>query len=198
MKALLLLLLLIPSQLHATKKPTKVESPNEFVIYDENFNKFYIASGYMGDFGDIKMNTRWDKDPANGKTCIRVEYNALRAQGAGWAGVYWQNPANNWGDKKGGRDLSAYKKLTFKVRGDKGRETIDKFGVGGIAGQTEEGDTDQNSIGPVDLTNKWQDMEIDLKGRDLSMIIGGFLWAANADSNPEGFVFYLDDIKFVK
>jgi hypothetical protein len=37
---------------------------------------------------------------------------------------------------------------------------------------------------------------IDLKGKDMSYIIGGFAWATNADVNPDGATVYLDEIKF--
>mgnify|MGYP001585473654 CR=1 FL=1 len=47
------------------------------------------------------------------------------------------------------------------------------------------------------LTKDWKDYEIDLTGLDLSYIIGGFVWAAKADDNPEGAVFYLDDVAYV-
>ena len=37
---------------------------------------------------------------------------------------------------------------------------------------------------------------IDLKDRDLSYISGGFCWATNLNNNPDGAVFYLDDIRY--
>ena len=36
--------------------------------------------------------------------------------------------------------------------------------------------------------------DIDLEGKDLSHIIGGFCFAASKDDNPNGFVVYFDDI----
>ena len=42
----------------------------------------------------------------------------------GWGGVVWQNPANNWGDKPGGWNLTGAKKLSFWARGDKGGEKV--------------------------------------------------------------------------
>ena len=46
------------------------------------------------------------------------------------------------------------------------------------------------------LTQEWKQYEIDLSGKDLSYISGGFCWATNLDVNPDGVVFYLDDIKY--
>ena len=208
-----------------TKKTAAAAAPSDpefYVYHDRGFRgNHYIPSGWMGDFGDLKMNQGWPKNanaPAKSKegkgskadetktpvaqpgedTCIQIKYSAERKQGAGWAGIYWQSPANNWGDKKGGFDLSAYSKLTFMARGEEGGETIDKFFIGGITGQTEEGDTDEASVSPVTLTKEWKTYEISLKGLDMSHIIGGFGFAANADSNPNGLTMYVDEIKLVK
>ena len=48
----------------------------------------------------------------------------------------------------------------------------------------------------MELTNQWKQYTIDLKGKDLSNIIGGFAWAGSKDDNPDGFTIYLDDIRF--
>lgn len=187
-----------------------------FYIYTERGSRLnhYVPSGWMGDYGDLKMNQGWvksmvgkDKKDSKAKadspkpgedTCIQVRYTAERKQGAGWAGIYWQHPANNWGDKRGGFDLSAYSKLTFMAKGDQGGEVVDKFFIGGITGQTEEGDSDEASLSPVTLTKEWKKYEISLKGLDMSHIIGGFGFAANADANPNGFTAYIDDIRLEK
>ncbi len=188
-------------------------SGDVFYIFTERGSRLnhYIPSGWMGDYGDLKFNQGWkekvEKPKSAGKkpageakdeTAIQVKYTAERKQGAGWAGIYWQNPANNWGDKRGGFDLSGYKKLKFWARGDKGGEIIDKFFIGGITGQTEEGDSDEASISPVELTKEWKEYSVDLTGLDLSHIIGGFGMAANAEVNPSGFSIYLDEIRLEK
>ena len=60
-------------------------------------------------------------------------------------------------------------------------------------------DSDSASIGPIKLTTEWKKYEIDLRGKDLSYVIGGFCWATNIDVNdPEGIVFYLDEIRYEK
>ena len=56
--------------------------------------------------------------------------------------------------------------------------------------------SDAASIGPITLENKWKKYDIDLAGKDLKKIIGGFCWAASRDDNPNGFVLYLDEIRF--
>ncbi|MFH0732761.1 MAG: hypothetical protein V2A72_07575 [Candidatus Omnitrophota bacterium] len=157
-------------------------------------NNHYIASGWMGDHGDIKFNDMCMENPHSGTTCIKIEHLPRRSQGAGWIGVYWQNPANNWGSKKAGFDLTGAKKLTFWARGEKGTEIISEFKMGGITGEFS--DTASAGIGPATLTQEWKQYEIDLIGQDLSHIIGGFCFSTNADDNPDGVVFYLDDIMY--
>lgn len=154
----------------------------------------YIPSGYMGDYSDIKMDRSSFENPRSGTTCIKIVYTNDASQGARWAGVQWQNPANNWGDRKGGFDLTGATKLTFWVRGEKGGERIEEFKMGGISGMYP--DSDIAGIGPVLLTEEWKQYEMDLRGKDLSYISGGFAWATNLDVNPDGATFYLDDIKF--
>jgi len=168
----------------------------EFVVYaDKNSrDNHYIPSGWMGDYGDIKLNDQVAQKPQSGTTCMQFSYTAKKAQGQGWAGVYWQNPANNWGTKKGGFDLTGMNKVTFWARGEKGGEAIQKFMVGGITGTY--ADTANIEIGPIELTNTWKQYTINITGKDLSYISGGFCWVTTADLNPNGCTFYLDNIKF--
>jgi hypothetical protein len=175
-------------------------NPKEFAVYlDKNSREnHYIPSGWMGDHGDIKINDQCADNPHSGTTCIRFEYSAKKAQGQGWAGMYWQNPAQNWGSKKGGFNLAGMNKLTFWARGAKGGEIIQKVMVGGIGIDTRATYPDSSlaEMGPIELTDSWKQYTVNLAGKDLSSISGGFGWATNADLNPEGCVFYIDDIKF--
>ncbi|MFH0826856.1 MAG: hypothetical protein V1923_03090 [Candidatus Omnitrophota bacterium] len=170
--------------------------PKEFVVYaDKNSREnHYIPSGWMGDYGDIKLNDQVMQNPQSGTTCMQISYSAKKAQGQGWAGIYWQNPANNWGTKKGGFDLTGMTKVTFWARGEKGGEAIQKFIVGGIKGTY--ADTANIEIGPIELTNAWKQYTINITGKDLSYISGGFGWVTTADLNPDGCTFYLDNIRF--
>ncbi len=154
----------------------------------------YAPSGWMGDWGDIKINQTEFDNPHAGTTCFKVTYSAVRTQGANWAGIYWQNPPNNWGGAKGGWDITGAKKLTFWARGEKGGEKIEEFRAGGIGGEFP--DSDIASIGPVLLTQEWKQYEIDLADKDLTHISGGFMWSANVDGNPQGFNIFFDDIKY--
>lgn len=156
----------------------------------------YIPSGWMGDYGDIRINDGCKVNPYSGKTCIEIKYSARKSNGAGWMGIFWQNPPNNWGDQMGGYDLTGYKKLKFFARGEKGGEVIQEFKIGGINGTY--ADSDSTSIGPVTLGDEWEEFEIDLRGLDLSYISGGFGMSASSINNPNGFTIYLDDIRYEK
>jgi len=180
-----------------TMKPEgKKQEAMPFYVYADrsSLKNHFIPSGWMGDYGDMKLETGSNEDPYLGDTCIKIIYNGKGAQGARWAGMYWQNPANNWGTIDAGFDLSKATKFTFWARGAKGQERIEEFKIGGIMG--EYSDSDSAGIGPVILNKDWTQYSIDLKGKDLSNVIGGFCWATNVDVNPEGATFYLDELKY--
>ena len=159
----------------------------------------------MGDVGDIHINEASGDNPHSGETCIRVVYDA---EGEGpnecpypgtckWAGVYWQNPPNNWGKDPvwagRGFDLSGYNRLVLWARAEK--PAVIELQVGGISEPY--GDSLIYPRGThADLTEDWQEFEIGLEGADLRHIIGGFVWVTNWDTNPHGVTFYLDDIRF--
>jgi hypothetical protein len=174
--------------------PEKNKTVMPFAVYVENNSKHnhFTPSGWMGDYGDIKMDLVCKENPRSGNSCIKIVYNAKSTQGMGWIGIYWQQPPNNWGDAKGGYDLTGAKKLTFYVRGEIGGEKVAEFKVGGIPGDFPDSDT--VSIGPIELKKTWVQYSVDLTRRDLRNIIGGFCFVAYKDDNPNGFTMYLDDI----
>ena len=178
------------------KPESRKQESIPFYIYSDSSSpkNHFIASGWMGDSSDIRYEGVNREDPYLGDTCIKITYNNKATQGSRWAGIYWQNPANNWGNVDGGFDLSKATKVTFWAKGAKGGERIEEFKIGGIMG--EYSDSDIASIGPVILNKEWTQYTIDLKGKDLSYIIGGFCWATNLDANPDGATFYLDEIKY--
>jgi len=167
-----------------------------FKIYSDanSPDNHFAPSGWMGDWGDIKLNVSDMSNPHSGSTAIKITYTAQKTKAANWAGIYWQNPPNNWGNQEGGYDLTGASKLSFWARGEKGGEKIEEFRSGGIPG--EYADSDVAGIGPIVLTSEWKKYEIDLRDKDLSSISGGFMFSANVDGNPSGFTVYLDDIKY--
>lgn len=169
-----------------------------FAVYTDGSDpgNHYVPSGYMGDYQAVAMNQFWAGHPHDGKTCIRVTYRGPTPGSVSWAGAYWQNPVDNWGTVPGptGYDLSRATRVTFWVRGQTGTERI-KFLVGGITGPY--GDSLLPAVTQVlTLSTAWQQVTIPLAGMDLTHIIGGFGWEANAQDDPQGASFYLDDIVY--
>ncbi len=147
--------------------------------------------------------------PHSGATCVKCSFTA---QQTNWAGCYFQNgilidkdtqPRENWGDyPDSGYDLRDAGKLTFWARADdEAWVEFFTFGVGR--------DVNGNPVSPypdsskkistkyISLSKDWKQYSIDFNnGLDLSYIIGGFGLATSAPYNPEGAVFYLDDIKY--
>ncbi len=174
-----------------------------FYIYkDKNDpSNHFIPSGWMGDYGDLKFNDQCSEEVASGSTSIKITYTARRSQNQGWAGIYWQSSANNWGQRQSGYDLTGFNKLVFKAKGENGGEIITKVKVGGIVRDAQGNpvaypDSVDVEFGPIKLTDKWQEYSINLAGKDLSYINGGFCIIFNADQIQKEQVIYLDDIYF--
>lgn len=170
--------------------------PRALYIYSDyrSPKNHYIPSGWMGDYADLTLDDASTTSPAAGKTCIKITYGAHVSQGFGWAGMYWQDTKDNWGDKSTGLNLTGMKRLTFWARGETGGEVIAEFKVGGISGKIE--DTVESRIGPIVLSRDWQQYTIDLSDADLQRVMGGFAWSASFYSNRDGMTFYLDEIRF--
>jgi len=157
-------------------------------------NHFY-PSGWMGDTRDLSLNQAYSKNIYAGKTAIKVQYTPKNREK--WAGIYWQYPSNNWGDKEGGYDLSKATYLTFWARGETGNEIISEIKIGGIKGDIDEyGDTDSASKKNIKLAKEWKLYYLDLRKIDTSRIVGGFCFAVSKKHNPKGCTFYLDEIRY--
>jgi hypothetical protein len=155
----------------------------------------FIPSGWMGDRGDIDFDDASTITPSAGRTCIRLGYSAQGSHGEGWAGIYWQYPEQNWGDKPQGYDLTGAQRLVFRARGEHGGERAE-FKVGGIRGRYPDSIRLPRSTGVLTLTREWQRYEIPLADLDLTHVIGGFVWVTNRQSNPRGSTIYVDEIRF--
>ena len=155
-------------------------------------NHFY-AAGWMGDIDDFEFDDNYKLDPQR-PNVIKISYAPSGAKG--WSGIYWWSPANNdWGAVDGGFDLSCAKKLTFLARGENGGEK-GEFKVGGLNGTFQDSLQPALSTGPITLTKEWVEYSLDLTGKDLSHIIGGFVWVTNKEDNDSPATIYIDEIKF--
>lgn len=157
----------------------------------------FSPSGLMGDIDAVRI-TSSTVNPHSGPTCIQITYSPRfnNEQRAAWAGIYWQYPANNWGNMRQGKNLTGAKNLIFWARGEHGGE-LAEFKVGGITGQYPDSIEVPLITGVTVLSNNWTEYRINLAGQDLSHVIGGFCWVTNENQNPVGCTIYLDDINYI-
>src|SRR3989338_11520862 len=95
-----------------------------FYVYAEKGSRenHFIPSGFMGSVKCLALNDAWSQKCYSGKTCMKITYDTVCSSAdQTWAGIYWLNPANNWGRRKGGFDLRGAQKLTFWAKGEQGR-----------------------------------------------------------------------------
>lgn len=172
-------------------------SPNLTNPKTPSIEDTFYSSGWMGDGEDnpesIQLSEGYRDDPKF-PVCTKVFY-APPSNGKGWAGIYWQNQPDNWGDEKGENfSKKGYKRITFWARGETGEEIVE-FKAGGI-NKKKYKDSFEVSTGKVYLEKDWKQYSIDLKGKELSSVIGGFCWVATRSANPDGLKFYLHEIRY--
>jgi hypothetical protein len=163
-----------------------VELP--FVVVGDDASAGYAPSGWMGDYTSLTMDAKSTDQPRSGATCTKFTYARLE----GWAGVVWQDPPNDWGDRQGGFDLTGATRLTFWARGAAGGERV-KFGFGIIPGDKKFSDT-AKAERELTLTPGWKRYEIGLGGKSLRRIKSGFWWTLGGQGAPV--TFYLDDVRY--
>jgi hypothetical protein len=165
-----------------------------------------IPAGFMIGEGSPENYISFGPSPVGCHTATECQQISYRS-GAGWGGVYWwpvgcgkSGTPDAWNRVKNGTcginilkagNLSAVTKLTFWAMGKTGKEVIE-FKVGAVDILPSPG----RSTGKVSLPTTWNQYEIDMQGVDLTNVIALFGWIAADTDNPQGAVFYLDDIQF--
>jgi exo-beta-1,3-glucanase (GH17 family) len=181
------------------------ESDETFSIYTnyQAESNHFSPSGWMGDIHAIHLNDCARVGEAWSDRKIRIEYTPSPKDEAGWAGIYWLDPPNNWGKIRGaGHDLRGHRRLRFRAMSEtSGTEA--KFFTGGVDTGPFPSSLKKplfaagaDSQGFIQLTDAWREYYIDLQNADLSRVIDGFGWAADRERTPSGMVIYLDDIVF--
>ena len=178
----------------ATATVSKESAFEPFYVYEDfKSNKnHYSPSGWMGDIASLKLFPDCEQEAYEGTYCIKLEYKPSDVKQ--WVGVYWQHPANNWGDKKGGYNLTGAKQLSFWAKGAEGKEVLSEVKIGGISGVYS--DSDVAWLKGIKLSRTWKKYTINLSKSDLSSISGGFCVVLSKKDNPAGCIIYLDEIKY--
>ena len=173
---------------HGAKMPLPV------VIYSDGDDfKSFVPSGFMG-HSSLQPDFKCAETPKNGATCIKVNFPTVKGE---WAALSWQIPANNWGEKDGGLDLTGAKKLSFWARGAKGGEVVG-FNLGGDSAEAAKlpfPNSAKADLGKVTVGKEWKEYSIPLDGLNLARIVYGFTFIVIADSAEPAY-FYLDDIRY--
>lgn len=153
-----------------------------------------ILAGWMGDLRNLKIDKLCGKNTRSGKSCMRVSYEVRTRTEKRATGVYLQsNPMNYWFDMRGAYDMTRANKVYFYARGEKGSEVVEFKMMKA---------KEQNPLAlsafskKITLTSEWKKYELDLKDAALDQISGGFGFIIHTEDNPEGTVFYLDDIYY--
>ena len=164
-----------------------------FVVSDH-----YAPTGYMGDgttIGAVDMkndNACPDRSPDPSGDCYSILYTPILA----WAGVYWQYPANNWGDKPGREILPGATTVTVWAKGAKGGEKLELH-AGGIADNTKAYSDKLAVQASFTLTTEWKQYTVKLGSKPYTEVIGGFAWICHAPvGSTDPIVFYLDGIEW--
>ena len=171
-------------------------------VYEEAENApsyIWQPSGWMPNGQGIALNSDFEENCHQGKTCIAAVFDAT--QGNNWVGVYWlandswEGPGVNIYDEFGVTAQTPIK-LTFWARGKIGGEKA-QFKVGGVS-KGHDSITLPAATAYLTLSTTWQQYEIDLTKKDLSNVVGGFCWVTDKAHNQgqDEVWLYLDDIRY--
>ena len=163
------------------------------VVYEDEGDQqsHFIPSGFFGDFADLALTPADRSLPHGGATAIRIDYRPRGSQR--FAGIFWQ--CGTFGDTQDvGFNLSAARQVQFWARASAAGAKAE-FKVGGITGSFPDSfpSTPTNPV-IVDLGQDWRQFSIDVSGRNLTRVIGGFMFVTSTAQNPNGLTVFLDDI----
>lgn len=146
----------------------------------------FSPSGWMGQADAVRLDLASTEQPHSGDQCIKCEFLSP----GGWAGVAWQNPAGDWGELPGGLNFSGASRLTLWARGAQGGERV-KLGIGLLGRDKAFWDTTKQEQ-VIELSDRWQRLQLDLTGQDLRRIKTPLFWVVEGAGEPV--TFYLDSI----
>jgi exo-beta-1,3-glucanase (GH17 family) len=195
----------------ASPSPQALDSSLVFPVYtnyaliahEDHVSNHFAPSGFMGDYHALRFDDCYRLGAAWDNRGIAIGYEPSAADPGGWAGIYWQQPENNWATvANAGYNLRAYSHLRFLARSDVvGAQA--QFFIGGVTDgpypssiATPVYPQGADQFGFVTLSNQWQEFHIDLSGVNLSYVIDGFAVLLDRQHTPYPVTIYLDNIIF--
>jgi hypothetical protein len=203
-RALLLLCLALPACSVDDVKPELLSAP--FTVSD-----YFVPSGYMGD-ASVKVTPKpmqLDYDACSARPagalgdCYRFTYTPAPVGngGVGWGGVYWQSPANNWGQDAPQAVRAGATRVSVVAAGGSGGEIVSLL-VGGLSATDPDGaplpfaDTFKAELDVV-LTTEPTRYEVPIPAdAQYDHVVGGFGFSVTA-VGPTAQVLYFDDIRWL-
>jgi hypothetical protein len=185
-------------------------------VYDDvsSAGNRFVAFGAIPDgTAPVSVNGSWTTLPRSGATAMRFTF--MPRSSVDFGGMYMlmgvlpagaAAPTPQFGTQpNAGADLTGAARLTFWARGAVGGERIEFFmgGVGRdpLSGTPLQPYPDSTVRRPTTgtiftLSANWQQFTVDLSGANLSYIVGGFGWVANAPNTLTGVEFFVDDVQY--
>ncbi len=158
-----------------------------FYVYKDGIEDPYIPSALMGNYAAISFDLENTTKVHSGNAALKIHYNDVK----GWFGLGLVDPPNDWGDMRGGFDLSGAKKFSFWAKADDDNTKV-TMGFGLIENKPFP-DTSKKSM-EIELGTEWKKYSINVKKMDLSCIRTGFVMFGAADGFNQSI--YVDEIVF--
>lgn len=130
------------------------------------------------------------------QAALLTEGDEMNPPGA-YGGVFWQAPANNWGEGPGIKVAAGATKVTFRAWSPD-ENTVVSFNAGGISGVCSDNVQLGSTGTQITLGTEPMEYEVTLAGQTYpDGVIGGFVWSAEVLDTDTVVTFYVDDIQWV-
>jgi hypothetical protein len=174
-------------------EPPAEPIPVPFVV-----SEYYSPDGFFGDGetrGRVKLEKSCpDRPPGARGDCYTITYTPGVRR---FAGIFWQHPHNNWGDRPGHRVTPGATKITFQARAAKAGQGL-SAGAGQMRSMPLHDNFELEEVS-VALGETWAPHEIPFRGMEYqgeSGVIGAFMVSLRAGDGDAPITFYLDDIRW--
>lgn len=160
-----------------------------FYVYKDGKEQPYTPSAYMGDLQFMRVDAEYQEVLKSGRAALRISYG----NGAGWWGLGFVDPANDWGDRAGGYDLRGAKLFSFWAKASSPDVDV-TIGYGLIDNNKAYYDTDKRSK-KITLSTEWKKYDIKIPASaDLRCVKSGLVLYGGAIGKP--YSVYVDEVRF--